>query len=57
MIGGGAGSGLVRRIAAPMIGGMITAPALSMLVIPTEFGLLERRRLRRHLRAAAPETT
>jgi len=40
-----------------MIGGMITAPALSMLVIPTEFGLLERRRLRRHLRAAAPETT
>ena len=47
MIGGGAGSELVRRIAAPMIGGMITAPILSMLVIPAAFRLLERRRLRK----------
>jgi Cu(I)/Ag(I) efflux system membrane protein CusA/SilA len=47
MIGGGAGSELVRRIAAPMVGGMITAPILSMLVIPAAFRLLERRRLRK----------
>jgi Cu(I)/Ag(I) efflux system membrane protein CusA/SilA len=47
MVGGGAGSELVRRIAAPMIGGMITAPILSMLVIPAAFRLLERRRLRK----------
>jgi Cu(I)/Ag(I) efflux system membrane protein CusA/SilA len=46
MLGGGAGSELVRRIAAPMVGGMITAPLLSMLVIPAAFRLLERRRLR-----------
>ena len=46
MLGGGAGSELVRRIAAPMIGGMITAPILSMLVIPAAFRLIERRRLR-----------
>ena len=51
MLGGGAGSELVRRIAAPMIGGMLTAPILSMLVIPAAFRLLERRRLR--LRAKA----
>ncbi len=30
----GAGSQLMRRIAAPMIGGMITAPLVSMLIIP-----------------------
>ena len=47
MIGGGAGEELMRRIAAPMVGGMITAPILSMLVIPAAFRLLERRRLRK----------
>lgn len=46
MLGGGAGSELMRRIAAPMVGGMITAPLLSMLVIPAAFRLLERRRSR-----------
>ncbi|MBS0568966.1 MAG: efflux RND transporter permease subunit, partial [Proteobacteria bacterium] len=34
MLGHGAGSEVMQRIAAPMIGGMITAPLLSMLVIP-----------------------
>jgi Cu(I)/Ag(I) efflux system membrane protein CusA/SilA len=47
MLGGGAGSELVRRIAAPMVGGMLTAPILSMLVIPAAFRLLERWRLRK----------
>jgi Cu(I)/Ag(I) efflux system membrane protein CusA/SilA len=34
LIGSGAGSEVMQRIAAPMVGGMITAPLLSMLVIP-----------------------
>jgi Cu(I)/Ag(I) efflux system membrane protein CusA/SilA len=46
MLGGGVGSELTRQIAAPMVGGMITAPILSMLVIPAAFRLLERHRLR-----------
>jgi Cu(I)/Ag(I) efflux system membrane protein CusA/SilA len=39
MIGAGTGSELMQRIAAPMIGGMITAPLVSMLVIPVLFYL------------------
>ncbi len=34
MLSNGTGSELMRRIAAPMIGGMITAPLVSMLIIP-----------------------
>jgi len=34
MIGHGTGSEVMRRIAAPMVGGMITAPLLSLFVIP-----------------------
>ena len=34
MIGSGTGSDVMQRIAAPMIGGMITAPLLSLFVIP-----------------------
>jgi Cu(I)/Ag(I) efflux system membrane protein CusA/SilA len=37
----------MSRIAAPMVGGMVTAPLLSMLVIPAAFLLLRRRELRR----------
>jgi copper/silver efflux system protein len=47
MIGAGAGSEVMQRIAAPMIGGMLSAPLLSMLAIPAAYLLLERRRLRR----------
>jgi Cu(I)/Ag(I) efflux system membrane protein CusA/SilA len=47
MFGSGSGSNLVRSIATPMVGGMVTAPILSMLVIPVAFRLLERRRLRK----------
>jgi len=47
MFGGGAGSEVMRRIAAPMIGGMISAPILSMLVLPAVYLLLHRRELRR----------
>ena len=44
LIGHGAGSEVMSRIAAPMIGGMLTAPLLSMLVIPAAYLLLRRRR-------------
>ena len=46
MLGGGTGSEIMRRIAAPMVGGMITAPLLSMLVLPALYLLLHRRELR-----------
>jgi copper/silver efflux system protein len=39
----GTGSEVMQRIAAPMIGGMITAPLLSLFVIPVAFRLLRRR--------------
>ncbi|MBU4684447.1 efflux RND transporter permease subunit [Cedecea davisae] len=44
MWGNGAGSEVMRRIAAPMIGGMVTAPLLSMLVIPAVYMLTHRRK-------------
>jgi copper/silver efflux system protein len=45
--GAGAGSEVMRRIAAPMVGGMITAPMLSMFVIPAAYRMMRLRRLRR----------
>ena len=44
MWGSGTGSEVMQRIAAPMVGGMITAPLLSMFVIPAVYLLLRRRR-------------
>jgi Cu(I)/Ag(I) efflux system membrane protein CusA/SilA len=49
MFGTGTGSEVMQRIAAPMVGGMITAPLLSMFVIPAAFLLM--RRPRRGVRA------
>ncbi len=43
MWGSGAGSEVMRRIAAPMIGGMVTATFLTLLVIPALFLLWKRR--------------
>jgi copper/silver efflux system protein len=43
MYGTGTGSEVMQRIAAPMVGGMITAPLLSMFVIPAAYLLLQRR--------------
>jgi Cu(I)/Ag(I) efflux system membrane protein CusA/SilA len=45
MWGSGTGSEVMRRIAAPMIGGMITATLLSLLVIPAAYGLIRGRPL------------
>jgi copper/silver efflux system protein len=46
MWGAGTGSEVMQRIAAPMVGGMVTAPLLSMLVIPAAYWLLRRRESR-----------
>jgi len=47
MVGHGAGSEVMQRIAAPMVGGMVTAPLLSMFVIPAAWFLLQRRQARK----------
>ncbi len=46
MWGTGTGSEVMQRIAAPMVGGMITAPLLSMFVIPAAYLLMRRSRSR-----------
>ena len=47
MVGTGTGSEVMQRIAAPMVGGMITAPLLSMFVVPAAYYLIRRARLGR----------
>ena len=42
LIGTGTGSEVMSRIAAPMVGGMLTAPLLSMLIIPAAYLLMRR---------------
>ncbi len=46
MWGTGTGSEVMQRIAAPMVGGMISAPLLSMFVIPAVFLLIRKRQTR-----------
>ncbi len=43
----GVGSTVMRRIAAPMIGGMISSTVLTLLLIPVAFALLKERDVRR----------
>lgn len=44
MLGAGTGSEVMQRIAAPMVGGMITAPLLSLFVLPAAYLLVYRRK-------------
>jgi Cu(I)/Ag(I) efflux system membrane protein CusA/SilA len=56
MVGTGTGSEIMQRIAAPMVGGMITAPLLSMFVIPVAYLLLRQpRRAREKKRSSATQ--
>jgi Cu(I)/Ag(I) efflux system membrane protein CusA/SilA len=55
--GHGTGSEVMSRIAAPMVGGMITAPLLSMFVIPAAYRLMRVRRRREARRARADSLT
>ena len=45
MLGGGTGSEVMRRIAAPMIGGMVSATLLTLIVIPGLFLLWRQREI------------
>ena len=42
MFGHGPGSEVMSRIAAPMVGGMLSAPLLSLFVLPAAYSLLRR---------------
>jgi Cu(I)/Ag(I) efflux system membrane protein CusA/SilA len=48
----GTGSEIMQRIAAPMIGGMVSAPLLSMLVVPAVYYLMRKREIGKRARAA-----
>ena len=45
MFSEGAGADVMQRIAAPMVGGMLTAALLALLVIPAVYALWQKRRL------------
>jgi Cu(I)/Ag(I) efflux system membrane protein CusA/SilA len=46
MFGGGTGSEVMQRIAAPMVGGMVSATLLTLALIPAVYLLWQRRLLR-----------
>jgi copper/silver efflux system protein len=46
LLGSGSGSEIMSRIAAPMVGGMLSAPLLSLLVLPAAYQLLRLREVR-----------
>ncbi len=50
----GTGSEVMQRIAAPMLGGMVTAPLLSMFVVPVVYLLMRRKRIRKASRVELP---
>jgi copper/silver efflux system protein len=56
LLGEGTGSELMTRVAAPMVGGMVTAPLLSMLVMPAAWYLLHRRRFSAGARERPPSS-
>ncbi|MFW2372704.1 MAG: efflux RND transporter permease subunit [Gammaproteobacteria bacterium] len=47
MFGGGTGSEVMRRIAAPMVGGMVSATVLTLIVLPAVFLLWKSYQLRK----------
>jgi len=47
MLGSGTGTEIMRRIAAPMVGGMVTAPLVSMLLLPAMYYLWYRNKMRK----------
>lgn len=50
----GAGADVMKRIAAPMVGGMITSTILTLVVIPAIYSLWKERELRHQLRSPVP---
>jgi Cu(I)/Ag(I) efflux system membrane protein CusA/SilA len=54
MWGTGTGSEVMRRIAAPMVGGMISATILTLIVIPALYALVKEIAIRRGARPRSP---
>jgi Cu(I)/Ag(I) efflux system membrane protein CusA/SilA len=52
--GHGAGAGVMKRIAAPMVGGMASSTVLTLVVIPAVYALWKERALRLTTQASAP---
>jgi len=52
MFGSGTGSEVMQRIAAPMVGGMLTAPLLSLFVVPAAYLLLRKPRMAKAMSSA-----
>jgi len=52
MWGSGTGSEVMRRIAAPMVGGMISSTILTLIVIPAIYGLVKEFAVRREIARA-----
>jgi Cu(I)/Ag(I) efflux system membrane protein CusA/SilA len=48
----GAGSEIMRRIAAPMVGGMVSSTVLTLVVIPALYSIVLQQRLAREVKAA-----
>jgi len=55
MWGTGTGSEVMSRIAAPMVGGMISSTVLTLAVIPALYALVKEWQMRRTMRAAGPK--
>ena len=55
MWGSGTGSEVMRRIAAPMVGGMISSTILTLIVIPALYALVKEFTIRRHGSVAEPQ--
>jgi len=55
MWGTGTGSEVMSRIAAPMVGGMISSTVLTLGVIPAIYALAKQWEMRRASRAPVPE--
>ena len=56
MWGSGTGSEVMRRIAAPMVGGMISSTILTLIVIPAIYGLVKEFALRKQGVSAQDQT-
>lgn len=56
MLGTGTGAEVMRRIATPMVGGLVSSTLLTLLVIPAIYALVQRRRLRGLFTGASSQT-
>jgi Cu(I)/Ag(I) efflux system membrane protein CusA/SilA len=54
LLGGGAGTSVMKRIAAPMVGGMISSTLLTLFVIPAVYALVQEWRIERTPDARGP---